>query len=126
MFICTIAPLLPVSIVETPSIMTVVDWTIEPSRWACTPFMTTPGASCASCRKLRFCIGRFWTVSVGIVKDRSPLAVWICGASLLTVTVSAVPPTSIVRTPTATRGPGLTAMPDCLRVLNDVSSTSMV
>ena len=47
MFICTIAPLLPVSIVETPSIMTVVDWTIEPSRWACTPFMTTPGASCA-------------------------------------------------------------------------------
>ena len=68
--------------------MTVVDWTIEPSRWACTPFITTPGASCASCRKLRFCSGRFCTVSVGIVKDRSPLAVWICGASLLTVTVS--------------------------------------
>jgi hypothetical protein len=64
-----------VSIVETPSIITVVDWTIDPSRCTWVPFMTTPGASAPSCRKLRLANGRFCTESVGMANDRSPLAV---------------------------------------------------
>ena len=63
---------------------------------------------------------------MGIAKERSPLAVWITGDSPLTLTVSVAPPTSSVRAPTATCGPGLTEMPDCLSVLNDGISTSMV
>jgi hypothetical protein len=76
--------------------------------------------------KLRFASGRFCTDSVGIVKERSPLAAWMTGASPLTSTVSAATPISMVRTPTATLEPALTATPGRRRVLNESMTTSMV
>ena len=73
----------------------------------------TPGASAARVVKPRLANGRFWTDSVGMVNDRSPLDAWISGFSALTTTVSAVPPISSVITPSEILDPGLTATFDC-------------
>ena len=51
---------------------------------------------------------------------------WMSGDSLLTVTVSDVPPTVIASSPTPTRSPPLTATPGDLRVLKPGIETSMV
>ena len=115
--------MLPVSIVEMPSIVKLVDMlALVPA--AAVP--VTPGARSASAVKLRFESGRFWTDSVGMVSDRSPLAAWMTGASALTSTVSAAPPTSSVRVPTVTRDPALTGTPVRLSVLNEGIVTSIV
>ena len=73
MFICNSGRLLPVSIVETPSIMM---FGLPPPPIRCGVLLasvSTPGASAASSVKLRLKIGRFATDSVSIVKERSPL-----------------------------------------------------
>ncbi len=124
-FICSSGRLLPVSIVETPSIMMLGS---PPPPMRCgvlLPSCVTPGASSASAVKLRLAIGRLVTASVGMVNDRSPLFAWIIGVSPLTSTVSAMPPTSTVITPTSTRLPATTTMPDFLSVLNPLIETSM-
>lgn len=117
MFICSSGRLLPVSIVDTPSIM-MLGSPPPPRRcgvWL--PSLVTPGARNATAVKLRLKIGRFSTDSVEIVNDRSPLVDWISGASLLTWTVSLNPPTSRVTVPTLARSPGLTAISERLKVL---------
>ncbi len=63
-------PLLPVSIVETPSITMLLDMQLCVP---CAVVPVTPGASAASVVKPRFANGRFWTESVGTVNERSPL-----------------------------------------------------
>jgi hypothetical protein len=107
-----------VSIVEMPSIMMLVA-PPPPSRLV----PLTPGASDASAEKPRLAIGRFCTDSVVTVKDRSPVLAWITDDSPLTSMTSLMPPTSMVKSPSAARDPGLTVTPDRLRVLNDGIST---
>ena len=55
----------------TPSIMMLVS--PPPPMRVGLPTVLTPGASEASAMKLRLAIGRFSTVLVGMVKERSPL-----------------------------------------------------
>ncbi len=72
-FISTSGRLLPVSIVDTPSIITLL---LPPPVEETSPMRlvpVTPGASAASAVKLRLAIGRLWTESVATVKERSPL-----------------------------------------------------
>ena len=71
------APLLPVSIVETPSMTTFVDMQFCVP---CAVVPVTPGASDARVVKPRLANGRFCTDSVGTLNDRSPLAAWIRGS----------------------------------------------
>ena len=78
-------PLLPVSMVETPSMTMLVDMQLCVP---CAVVPVTPGASDARLVKPRLANGRFWTDSVGTVNDRSPLVAWIIGFSALTITVS--------------------------------------
>ena len=66
-------PLLPVSIVDTPSIMTLLSLPPEEERSAMRLVPLTPGESEASVVKLRLEIGRFSSDVVVIVNDRSPL-----------------------------------------------------
>src|SRR5215471_20726215 len=126
-FICSSTELLPVSIVDTPSIMMLlllppVD-DRSPTREGLVP--VTPGASVASCTKLRLEIGRLSTALVVTANDRSPLCVWTSGDSACTVTASARPPTSTVSTPRPTRSPALTEMPLRLSVLKPSIETWM-
>ena len=89
----SITELLPVSSVEMPSIVMLVDISARvPIDWVLLPVTLTPGARFASAVKLRFESGRFWTDSVGMVNDRSPLAAWMTGDSPLTSTVSVATP----------------------------------
>ncbi len=104
-------PLLPVSIVDTPSIMTLVLLPPEEARSAMRLVPLTPGESDASAVKLRFEIGTFCTDVGVIVNDRSALCVCRSCASALTVRVSATAPTSTVSGPRPTLSPALTAMP---------------
>ena len=106
-FICSNWPLLPVSIVDTPSIM-MLFCPPPPSRVV---VPTTPGVRAVNAAKLRAEIGRFSTSAVVTLNERSPLCDWISGASDLTVTVSDVPPTESVSAPTLMRSPPLTATP---------------
>ena len=72
-FIESIWPLLPVSIVEMPSIWMFV-LPPPPMRSAMPLYpAATPGVSIASAAGLRFEIGRFSTDAVGTVNERSPL-----------------------------------------------------
>ena len=104
-FICSICPLLPVSIVETPSIM-MLFWPPPPRRVV---VPVTPGVNCVRLAKLRPEIGRFSTEEVVIANDRSPLDAWMSGASEVTLTVSAAPPGSSVSAGMARRSPPLIA-----------------
>ena len=95
----------------------------------CTPAFwpaMTPGVNRARSLKLRLEIGRFWTDSVGIVKDRSPLAAWISGDSPVTTMVSAIAPTSSITGGRASRSPALTARPEVFSVLKPVRDTVTV
>ncbi len=67
-----IARLLPVSIVDTPSIMTLLLPPPVEERSPIRLVPVTPGASAAKAVKLRLAIGRFCTESVSTVNDRSP------------------------------------------------------
>src|SRR5690349_19514907 len=109
-------PLLPVSIVETPSIEMLLDMQL----WVpCATVPVTPGASDATLVKPRFWKGKFWMDSVGTVNDRSPLVAWIKGSSALTSTVSVVPPIDRTMVPSDAVTPGLTETPDCFAVLKE-------
>src|SRR5258708_36101001 len=88
--------------------------------------LTTPGVRLIRSAKLRVAIGRLVTSAVVTLNERSPLLDWTSGASPLTTTVSAAPPTSNVIVPTAERAPGLNSQPEPYDVLNDASVTSMV
>ena len=68
-FIWSICPLLPVSIVETPSIMML--FCPPPPRRVVVP--VTPGVSWVRLAKLRVESGRFSTDDVATVNERSPL-----------------------------------------------------
>ena len=68
-FICNNCPLLPVSIVDTPSIM-MLFWPPPPSRVV---VPTTPGVRAVNAAKLRAEIGRFSTSAVVTLNERSPL-----------------------------------------------------
>lgn len=105
--VCSIWPLLPVSMIDTPSIWKLF-WPPPPSR----DVPTTPGASDARLAKLRLATGRFCTAWVVTVNDRSPLRACTSGAeSAETTTVSESVPSSSSRLPTLTRSPALTGMP---------------
>ena len=80
-----IARLLPVSIVETPSIMTLLLPPPVDERSPIRLVPVTPGASAANAVKLRLAIGRLVTESVSIEKERSPELAWISGDSRLDV-----------------------------------------
>src|SRR4029079_19759111 len=123
-FIWRSGRLLPVSMTPTPSIMMFVS--PPPPIREGSPVVVTPGANEASAVKLRFAIGRFSTVLVGIVNERSPLCDCTMGDSALTTTVSVNPPTSIAIEPTDKRSPGLTATPDRFDVLNPCMLTCNV
>ena len=115
--------MLPVSIVDTPSIMM---FGSPPPPMRCgvlLPSVVTPGARNASAVKLRFAIGRFWTNSVSTTKDRSPLRAWMSGDSPFTSTVSERPPRSSVNAPSSSRSPTLTPIPDRFSVLNPLIAT---
>ena len=97
-FICSSCPLLPVSIVDTPSIMML--FCPPPPRRVVVP--VTPGVSAVRVAKLRpVPIGRFSTSVVVMRNERSPLCDWMRGASPVTVIVSLAPPTEIARSPIA-------------------------
>ena len=66
---------MPVSIVDTPSIITLLLLPPVDARSPTRLVPLTPGASAASAVKLRLPIGRFSTDCVAIVNDRSPLCV---------------------------------------------------
>ena len=95
-----------------------------PRRAGLLPVPETPGASDASCTKLRLEIGRLSTADVWIVNDRSPVCVCTIGESALTSTICDIPPTSIVSAPSCTRSPAPTTMPERLSVLKPVIVTS--
>ena len=116
-------PLLPVSMVDTPSIMMLLN--PPPPRRVVVP--VTPGVSDVNDEKLRAVpIGRFCTSVVVTRNERSPLCDWMIGFSAVTVMVSAVPPTASVSSPRPTRSPPLTATPVRRRDLNPDIDTSMV
>ena len=71
--------MLPVSIVEMPSIMMLLA-PPPPSRPGLAP-EPTPGASEASPAKPRLAMGRFSTDSFATLKERSPLDAWMTGVS---------------------------------------------
>ena len=87
---------------------------------------TTPGVSAVNDAQLRVLIGRFCTASVLTVNERSPLLRLHERRFGRDGTVSAMPPTSSVNVPTATRSPGLTAMFCRSSVLNPSSVTLTV
>ena len=117
----TMSRLLPVSMVDTPSIMKLVS---PPPPMRAVPL--TPGANVASVAKLRLASGRLVTDSVAIVKERSPLCDCIKGDSPRTSTVCSSVPTSRVSDGTSIRSPGLTATPARLMVLKPSRATLTV
>ena len=82
-FIWSSGRLLPVSMIDTPSIMMFVS-PPPPVRVTAVVVPVTPGASSASAMKLRLAVGRFSTASVDTVNERSPLVAWMIGVSPLT------------------------------------------
>ena len=121
--VSSIWPLLPVSMIAMPSTMYVLFWDPTLPRRV---VPTTPGVSAASEAQLRVMIGTFCTASLLTVNERSPLLACTSGASVDTVTVSAMPPTSSISVPAAFRSPGLTAMFCRSSVLNPSSATLTV
>ena len=73
MFIVSWIELLPVSMMPTPSNMALLV-PAPPSRAGLVPpLLLIPGAMAASALNVRSKIGRFWTSSGMMVKERSPL-----------------------------------------------------
>ncbi len=119
-------PLLPVSMVETPSIIMLLLLPPVEARSPMRLVPLTPGARDAKAVKLRLLIGKFCTEDGVMVNERSALCVWSCAESAVTVMLSVTAPTSSVSTPRPLWSPALTAMPVRLSVLKPLRLTSSV
>ena len=117
---------MPVSIVETPSIIMLLLLPPVDARSPIRLVPLTPGEREARAVKLRFAMGRFCTAEGVIEKDRSALWVWSWADSALTVMLSVRAPTSSVNTPRLLWSPALTATPGRFMVLKPFRLTSSV